>query len=99
MSAFTDLLPLQSLLQLQPERLGGVHHARSHHVDARVVHVIHAGEAASLAHLIDHGIEAGWGLAWHAVATVTLLHGYRRRPRGARRPWVALAVDGLLVHA
>ncbi len=86
------LLSLQSLLQLQSERLGGSHHARSHHVCARVAHAGHASEAS----LIHHWIEAPRRLALHRVATITGLHAHGGGPWG---PWVALVIYGLLVHA
>lgn len=86
------LLSLQSLLQLQSERLGGSHHARSHHVCAGVAHAGHASEAP----LIHHGVEAPRRLALHCVATITGLHAHGSGPWGPR---VALVIHGFLVHA
>lgn len=90
------LLSLQSLLQLQSERLCGSHHARSHHVCTWVVHACHAREAPCLAHLIHYGVEAARRLALHRVATITRLHTHRG---GTWGPGVALVIHGFLVHA
>lgn len=90
------LLPLQPLLELEPHWLVGAYHPRSHHVGPRMSHCAHSThprEAATLAHLREHGPEpALLGLALHGVPSVARLHGHGRRPR------VALPVQRLLVH-
>lgn len=90
------LLSLQSLLQLQSERLCGSHHARSHHIRTWVAHAWHAREAPCLAHLIHYGGEATRRLALYCVATITRLNAHRRWTWGPR---VALVIHGFLVHA
>lgn len=76
--------------------LGGSHHARTHHICARVVHASHPREAPCLAHLIHHGVEATSRLGLHRVATIARLHSHRR---GTWRPRVALVIQRFLVQA
>lgn len=99
MQVWVHLLSLQSLLQLQPQRLRGSYHARSHHVCTWVVHVCHAREAPRLAHLVHHWVKAAGRLALHCVATITRLHAHGRWPWWPWWPGVALVVHGFLVHA
>ena len=90
------LLSLQPLLQLEPHGLVGGHHPGSDHVGTRVSHAAHpthTREAATLAHLREHGSKPSLlGLSLHGIPSIARLH---RHGGGSR---ISLSIERLLVQ-